>query len=185
MDNYEQFITHPLTILTAAGILLLVFLGVLFETCGILACFERTWRKEKITLPGIVRSALKGGLRFIRKYPLRWILYMAGCTPFLTLHLVIWEMTRAKLAAVTLQKLAAAVPVWALAVILTVIFTASMFFSFTMPQRLFGWRRGKRCGRIPGRHSGDVLAAESAAPCWFRCWPLRWCWSCFWLQLQS
>lgn len=143
MDNYEQFITHPLTILTAAGILLLVFLGVLFETCGILACFERSWRKEKITLPGMVRSALKGGLRFIRKYPLRWILYMAGCTPFLTLHLVIWEMTRAKLAAVTLQKLAAAVPVWALAVILTVIFTASMFFSFTLPQRLLRLEEGK------------------------------------------
>ena len=142
-DNYESFLSHPLTVLTILAVLLLIFLALLFECCGILTCFERGWRREKITLPGMIRAGAAGCLALIRRFPLRWILYMAGAAPFLSLHLILWEISRAKLAAVTLQKLSGAVAVPVLAVLLAAVFFLSMCFCFTLPQRILRREEGK------------------------------------------
>ena len=143
-DNFQQFAGHPLTVLTVLLLFLAVLLALLFESCGILACFERSWQKEKITLPGILRGAAAGSIRFLRRYPLRWIFYMAGAAPFLCLHLILWELSRARLAAAAMQRLAGAVPLPALGGILGTVFLLSMLYSFTLPQRLLRPDRGKR-----------------------------------------
>ena len=80
-DNYGRVLSHPLTVLTAVLALLLFLLLLLFECCGLLACFERGWRKEKITMPGILRAGAAGALRVIRRHPLKWIPCMALGAP--------------------------------------------------------------------------------------------------------
>lgn len=46
-DNCERVLTHPASILTILAALLILLLLLLFECCGILACFERGWKKGK------------------------------------------------------------------------------------------------------------------------------------------
>ena len=92
-DNYGRVLSHPLTVLTAVLALLLFLLLLLFECCGLLACFERSWRKEKITMPGILRAGAAGALRVIRRRPLKWIPCMALGAPILSLNLILWEIS--------------------------------------------------------------------------------------------
>ena len=89
---------------------MLFLLLLLFECCGLLACFERSWRKEKITMPGILRAGAAGALRVIRRHPLKWIPCMALGAPILSLNLILWEISGAGFGMVILQRFCASLP---------------------------------------------------------------------------
>ncbi len=148
-DNYERFMKHPLTALTILLLVLLTLLALLFESCAVLRGFEKGWKKERTTLPAMIREGCAGSIAVIRQFPLKWILYMAGAAPFLMLHLCLWEISRGKLAAVSLQKLSQVIPVPVLAGIFSAAFLLSMLWSFHLPQCLLRLEsrknfRGKR-----------------------------------------
>ncbi|RHV92291.1 hypothetical protein DXA96_00665 [Lachnospiraceae bacterium OF09-33XD] len=162
LDNYSNFISHPLTVLAMAAVLLAAFFLILFESYGILSCFERSWKRERITMPGMIRAGFAGCGHFVRRYPLRWILYMAGCAPYLYFHLIIWEFSQAKLAMVTLQKVYEFLPKWFFVLLLVLMLVGSMFFSFTMPFRLLRLEDGREVREhtgqmLKGRWKRDVL----------------------------
>ena len=162
LDNYSNFISHPLTVLAMAAVLLAAFFLILFESYGILSCFERSWKRERITMPGMIRAGFAGCGHFVRRYPLRWILYMAGCAPYLYFHLLIWEFSQAKLAMVTLQKVYEFLPKWFFVLLLVLMLVGSMFFSFTMPFRLLRLEDGREVREhtgqmLKGRWKRDVL----------------------------
>lgn len=135
-DNCERVLTHPASILTILAALLILLLLLLFECCGILACFERGWKKEKITMPGIIRAGATGALRAVRSHPLGWIIYMAASAPFLSLNLILWEVSRAKFAAVMLQKFFGRLPQPLLILLPTAVLALSMLVTFSLPRRL-------------------------------------------------
>ena len=156
LENYGRFISHPLTILALTAALLLTFFLILFECYGILVCFERGWRREGITMPGMIRAGFRGCGRMVRRYPLRWILYMAGCAPYLYFQIILWDFSKAKLVMVTMQKIYEKMPPWLFVSVLAFLLLGSMLFSFTMPFRLLRLERGK----MVRRHTASMLKGE-------------------------
>lgn len=135
-DNYGRVLSHPLTVLTAVLALLLFLLLLLFECCGLLACFERGWRKEKITMPGILRAGAAGALRVIRRHPLKWIPCMALGAPILSLNLILWEISGAGFGMVILQRFCASLPRALMILVPAGLLLCSAAGAFALPELL-------------------------------------------------
>lgn len=136
-ENYVKFITFPLTILFIVLGLIIICFALTFEVHALFYCFECSWREQKTNVPMMIRWGLGGTFRFMRRYPLRWLIYMTCCTPYLCIHFLVWEVTQTKFLQFSLQQMGSGIShYWAVVILLILLFFASMILSFTLPHRI-------------------------------------------------
>lgn len=141
-ENYGKFISDPLTIFLMVFGAVLICLALVFELYAVFSCYECSWRGKKISVPAMIRFGGLGTVRFVRRYPLKWLFYMMGCSPYLCIHFLVWEVMQTKFLQFSIRQISGRV--WQLSVILIfalVIFVLSMLFAFTMPRRIMTLER--------------------------------------------
>ncbi len=136
--NYQRFLFHPISI---AGILLsglLLFFMILYEICGLLFLYDAGIKDEKISIYDLACQALYTAVGFIRRNPFSWVVYMLVCLPNLYLHMLLWEVDRARFIDIIVGDICNVIGIPAFVVILTVYLLGSMAFSLALPFRIFG-----------------------------------------------
>lgn len=171
-ENFMEFIGHPLTIVLMVLGILMVLLLLLFEICALFGCMEASWKKEKISVPGMICAGVVGSIRFIRRKPAGWALAVGGAVPCLLFQAMYGFITGMKLLQITAAKVFQAFPNFVipgilavLLLLLSVLFTYSLPFRVLMeePERkvfqrvgeVFGgsWKKAvRRLGRELGRY---------------------------------
>lgn len=147
-ENYQKFVTYPLTIVFIIIGFLFICFALIFEIHALFSCYESSWRGLKISVPAMIRWGGRGALRFIARYPGRWMVYMAGSIPYLWIHFLIWEVTQTKFLQFSVQQLAKAIPhYYVLGILLIVVFVLSMLFSFSVPRRIMTMDRPEEVNR--------------------------------------
>lgn len=133
-ENYMRFITSPLTVIFIILGILGIGLALAFEINAVLSCYECAWRKKKISVPNMIYAGLTATWRFVRRRPKRWLLYILGSAPYLCVLYLIVEISQTKFLQYTIQQAFKAIPHYEfLALIVVIIFLASLLFSFTLP----------------------------------------------------
>ncbi|MGN0315170.1 MAG: glycerophosphodiester phosphodiesterase family protein [Fusicatenibacter sp.] len=135
-ENYNDVMLHPLTILIIFGLLLMVLFFMMFEVFAVLGYLEAAWRREKIRIPAIFCAGAVGMVRFIRRYPLTWFLYMAASFPYLWLHSSYSAIDSMRLLKVSATKIFEVFPaVWIPVALLVILICFSFLFSYSLPFR--------------------------------------------------
>lgn len=135
-ENYQKFITYPLTLAFAAVGLILICLALNFEIHALFYCFEASWRRKKITVPAMICRGAEGAWHLVRKNPRRWLPYMVCASPYLGIHFLVWEMTQTKFLQFSIQQLLGVFRHYYLLAAVLAVFVCSMLFSFTIPRRV-------------------------------------------------
>lgn len=157
-ENYGKFITYPLTLLFIVLGLIVICFALTFEVHAIFSCFENSWREQKTNVPMMIRNGCKGAFRFICRYPIRWLVVMLFCSPYLCIHFIVWEISQTKLLQFSIQQMGSGISHnSAVIILLVLVFIASMFFSFTLPRRIMTRERPKE---ICTGYKGDMKSRE-------------------------
>lgn len=136
-ENYQSFIRYPLTLVLVVLILAVVCAALTFEIAAVLGCYERSWRNQHISFPGMILEGLRRGARFIRRHPVKWFFYMLLCAPYLCIHFLVWQITQTRLLQFALQQFLKDFGHHGLLIgALVLLFAASMVFSFSVPRRM-------------------------------------------------
>ncbi len=135
--NYKRFLSHPSAIagLCITGLILLFL--ILFESCGLFLLFDAGSRGEKLSLASLILLAGRQTFDFIRRYPFRWITYLIVCLPNLYLHLLLWEVDRARFIDIVVKDICSVITIPGFAILLALYFIASTVFSLALPFRIF------------------------------------------------
>ena len=153
-DNLKQFLSHPHTVLVAVLTVLAALFIMLAEVCGLLACFERSWKKEKIAVTEMFAAGLKESLSFFRRYPLSGILYIAGCIPYLSFQEALWGYLTGGLPLL---------PALILALAAAGALTGSVLLSLKLPFRIMRPDLKKReAGKIRVKNMAQALLLQAA-----------------------
>ncbi len=136
--NYLSFLRNPTAVIGLLLMGLLLLLMILYESCGLFLLFDAGKQNQKISLALLLELTLRQTFSFIRKYPLRWILYTVICLPNLYLHLLIWEIDRARFVDIVAGDLVEKIGIVSFVLILAFYLLVSINFSLSLPYRIFG-----------------------------------------------
>ena len=136
-ENFMEFIRYPLTILFILLGLLLVMLLILFEVCALFGCMEASWKKQKVHVPEMLCMGAVGCVRFLRRRPAGWALYIACSVPCLLLQAVYGMIVHMKLLQNTVVRIFEAFPNFVLPGILAgVLLVLSILYTYSLPFRI-------------------------------------------------
>ena len=159
-DNFRSVLSHPLAAAAGAAALLIFLALLLFECCGILSCFESSWKKQKITMPGMIWAGGARAWAAVRRHPLKWILYMALSAPVLSLNLILWEISRGRFGWMIFRKLLEGLPVPQIVLLPAAVLAVSLTASFSLPALLLRGRTEGLWKRRGWRKIAGVLAVQ-------------------------
>ncbi|MDO4617708.1 MAG: glycerophosphodiester phosphodiesterase family protein [Lachnospiraceae bacterium] len=137
-NNYANFLKQPTVLIGLFLAAVVLMLLVLYECYGLFLLFDAGNRNQKVTLPQIYQLAGRYTASFIRKYPIRWIFFMFLCFPNLYLHLLIWEVERARFIDIVAANICERIGIPLFAAILVLLLIVSIIYSLTLPYKLFG-----------------------------------------------
>ncbi|MDD7738570.1 MAG: glycerophosphodiester phosphodiesterase [Fusicatenibacter sp.] len=147
-ENYNDVMLHPLTILIIVGLLMMVLFFMMFEVFAVLGYLEASWRREKIRIPEMFGAGAVGTVRFIRRYPFAWFLYIAASFPYLWIHSSYSAINSMRLLKVTATKIIEAFPaVWMPVLLLVLVVIFSFLFSYSLPFRFLMEEKEERIRR--------------------------------------
>lgn len=135
--NYLSFLSDPTAIFGLFLCILLLLFLILYESCGLLILYDVSCQGHKISLVTVFLLAWNYSVAFIRRHPLKWIPYMSLCLPNLYLHLLVWEVDRARFIDIVAADICDKIGIPAFVVILSLYLLLSLFFSLTLPFRVF------------------------------------------------
>lgn len=136
-ENFMEFISHPLTIVLIGFGVLLVLLLILFEVCALFGCMEASWKRQRISVPGILCAGAEGCFRLIRRKRFVWIPVAAAAAPCLLLQAFYGLFTNFKLLQITGIKIFQAFPNLIIPVVLALLLLlVSILSVFALPFRI-------------------------------------------------
>lgn len=137
-NNYVSFLKHPSVILGLAFALILILFLILFEISGIFLLIDAGKHDTKVSLADILALSWRRSTGFIRQYPMDWIFYMLLCLPNLYLHMLVWEVGRARLIDIVAEDICNIIGIPMFVIILVAYMILAIIFSLGIPFRLFG-----------------------------------------------
>lgn len=137
-NNYQHFLANPVTLIGLLFALLVLLLLVLYESCGLFLLFDAGRCGVQVSLSELMVLSFHQTLDFIKRYPLKWILYMLLCVPNLYLHLLVWEVDRTRFVEIVAGDICELIGIPAFVLILVTCLLFAMFFSLAVPFRVFG-----------------------------------------------
>ncbi len=135
--NYVRFLKHPVTVIGLLAVLLLFLLMILYECCGLFLLFDAGNRGMKVSLAQLYQMSAVQTASVLKKYPVRWIGIMLLCVSNLYLHLLFWEVERARFIDIVAGDIVEKVGIFPVAAVLVIYLFASMIYSLNLPFRIF------------------------------------------------
>lgn len=136
--NYISFLSHPTVIigLSMTGIILLYM--ILYELCALFILLDAGRNKERVSMSLLLKAAGIHSFDFMKRYPVKWILFMLLCMPNLYLHLLIWEIDRARFIDIVVADIYDKISIPVFVILLCLYLLAAIIFSVSLPYRIFG-----------------------------------------------
>ncbi|MCQ2509655.1 MAG: glycerophosphodiester phosphodiesterase [Lachnospiraceae bacterium] len=137
-NNYVSFLKHPSVILGLAFALILILFLILFEISGIFLLIDAGRNDKEVSLADIIALSWHHSTDFIKRYPMDWIFYMILCLPNLYLHILVWEVGRARLIDIVAEDICNIIGIPTFVIALAAYMVLAIIFSLGIPFRLFG-----------------------------------------------
>lgn len=133
-ENYREFLASPVSLLCLFLLLLLLLLFFLIEVSALLCCFMHSSQKRRIYASDMVMEGIRITFSFLKKGKAGWVLCTALSAPFLSLYLLIREVSYINILEFSAREIYKAVtPHWILYLGIGLVLALSFSFVFTLP----------------------------------------------------
>ncbi|MDO4490270.1 MAG: glycerophosphodiester phosphodiesterase family protein [Lachnospiraceae bacterium] len=136
--NYVKFLMHPSSAIGLLLFCLLILFLILYECSGLLLLFDAGDKGVRLSLSRLLFLSWNYSMNMLRKYPVKWIFYLLLCLPNLYLHLLAWEMERARFIHIVVKDICKKTGIPNFTGLMVVYFLVSVVFSTGLPFRIFG-----------------------------------------------